>query len=156
MSVSYNVYVGRYIKVKNFVSTVTTPTTIKICSNDVDCKNYFSNKDLENSKFCPECGSKVIPYETTIQTQRTLDAYDICKDLFGNGDKLCCNENVILYNTKNKYHKTVYGNCTVDLNVMSKNISNKTEDDEMDILSKHLTKIGVENEIKFGAFGYYC
>jgi hypothetical protein len=35
-------------------------------------------------------------------------------------------------------------------------MKNKTEDDEIDILSKHLTKIGVENEIKFGVVGYYC
>lgn len=156
MLVDYFVNVGRYIKVKSWDYVEKEQQSIQICSNDVDCKNHFSNKDLKEFKFCPECGSKVI--STTIEVKTTKHIYldSICQELFGNCDYFDVNYTNIFFNGNTVYSKSCFGDCEFGLTNMFEYMKNKTEDDAVDILSKYLSKIGVENEIKFGVVGYYC
>lgn len=155
MSVDYNVNVGRYIKVKSWESEIKENETIQICSNDVDCKNHFSNKNLNTFKFCPECGSKVIP--TVVEVKKTKHIYldSICEELFGDSYFFYVNCKHVFVDRNTEYSKLASNTCEIDLSKMFEYMKNKTEDDAVDILSKHLTKIGVENEIKFGVVGYY-
>lgn len=156
MSVSYSVYVGRYIKVKNWYNITTQKETIHICSNE-NCWNNKAHKNLGSSKFCPECGSKVIPDEVDVKKQGRIDLYDICKEVFNNDSKFCeVNDCYVIYNKRSVFSESFSSDDEVSLIDMVEYMKNKTEDDDVDILSKHLTKLEFENEIKFGVVGYYC
>lgn len=155
MSVDYYVNVGRYIKVKSWDIEIKENETIQICSNDVDCKNHFSNKNLRSSKFCPECGSKVIPIVVEVKKTKHIYLDSFCDELFENPDFFYVNCKHVFVNGNTEYSKSASDDCEFDLSDVLEYMKNKTEDDEVDILSKHLTKIGVENEIKFGVVGYY-
>lgn len=156
MTIDHNVYIGRYIKLKSRCSNVSYSETIQICSNDVDCKNHFSNKDLTTFKFCPECGSKVVSENVTLTKQVAFDVEDICEELFDNSGKFYVQDNGnIFYNSSAIFAKHLSNSEELDLTKMFEYMNNKTVDDAVDILSKHLTKIGVEHEVKFAVVGYY-
>lgn len=156
MSVEHNVYIGRYIKQKSRTYNKLYSETIYICSNDVDCKNHFSNKNLLQMKFCPDCGSKVVPENVILTKQVPFDVEDICDELFGDGGKFYINEDgYILYNGSSVFAEHLDDGDEFDLSKMFEYMKNKNVPDDVDILSSYLTKLGVENEIKFGAVGYY-
>lgn len=156
MSVDHNVYIGRYIKLKSRCYNISYSEIIQICSNDVDCKNHFSNKNLTTFKFCPECGSKVVSENVTLTKQVAFDVEDICEELFKNiGIFYIDNNGNVFYNNSSTFAKHLHTGEEFDFSKMFEYMKNKTEDDIVDILSKHFTKIGVEHEVKFGAVGYY-
>ena len=155
MSTSYSVHVGRYIKVKSLVIKKTFPKTIHVCSYN-GCDNSGHMKDLGNVNFCFLCGSRIVPLETTETKNEYIDIETIWFDLFGDRFGFYYNGEYLFVNEDTEFSKSD-NNDYVEINLidMFEYMKNKTEDDAVDILSKHLTKIGVENEIKFGAVGYY-
>lgn len=154
MSTSYSVHVGRYIKVKSLVVQKIVPKTINICSH-VGCENSGQMKDLGNAKYCFLCGNKVISFNTTETKNKYIDLETICFDLFGDRFGFYYNGEYLFVNEDTDFSKRDSDECKIDLSYMLEYMKNKTEDDYVDILSKHLTKIGVENEIMFGVVGYY-
>lgn len=155
MSVTHNVYIGKYIKVDSWCASVTSKEVIQGCSNKVNCKNNFSNKNLDQMNFCPECGAKVVPIEVDITNIKRYNVYVICEELFG-VDVFNCYDQYIFYVGDDNISKTVSGDYEFDLSKMFECLKTNTEDDQVDILSKHLTKLGIKHEVKFGAVGYYC
>lgn len=155
MSVEHNVYIGKYIKVDSWNASVISKEVIQGCSNKVNCKNNFSNKNLDQMNFCPECGAKVVPIEVEITNIKHYNVDVICDELFG-VDVFNFQDQYIFYVDGGNISKIVSDDYEFDLSKMFEYLKNKTEDDQVDILSKHLTKLGIKHEVKFGAVGYYC
>lgn len=155
MSTSYSVHVGRYIKVKSLVVQKMVPKTINVCSR-VGCENSDQMKDLGNVNYCFLCGNRIVPLESTETENEYLRLGRICFDLFGHCNVFEKIDDCIFCEYDTDFSKRDFAECKIDLSDMLEYMKNKTEDDAIDILSKHLTNIGVENEIKFGVVGYYC
>lgn len=89
MSVSYNVFIGPYIKV--YSPEIDTVEEYHTCPN-VNCKNH--KQDVAKG-FCPKCGTRIERTTRIIEEQVSFDYYD---ELGGNFNEITDYNNPSNYN----------------------------------------------------------
>lgn len=152
MSNHRSIYVGTYIELENDFILEDHSEILDCCLNE-SCEN---NSNKISGNFCPTCGSKVIRIEKTGKKKVRLDVYNLCEELFENGDRFTQDNKQIFGNLNTDPYIHFGHNQDIDMAFSHLfEILERSKSEDFKTLSVKLNEMGFKNSIKAGIVSYW-